>query len=58
MNMDGWILYECFACMYVCAPICVPGAPASHTRVLGPLELELPVTSMCWDSNPGLLQEE
>lgn len=51
-------------CTYVCVYIytmCMPGAHGSQKRVLAPLELELDGCELlcpCWESNPGLSQEQ
>lgn len=40
-NIILFNVYECFAYMYACASLCVPGVHASQRRVLELLKLEL-----------------
>jgi hypothetical protein len=55
--LDLFYVYECFACMYVCAPH-VPGAHRGHKRVLNPHEIEVTdiweSTCGCWELNQVL----
>lgn len=54
-------MYECFSCIYVCAPF-MPGITETGKEGIGSLDIgitggfELPC--VCWKLNLGVLQEQ